>query len=72
LAPRRSKEALMKVLALKSICILLLGYFAFACLHHPESRVDPYDASYASVAARNLAFHHRYGVSATGCSCRVS
>jgi hypothetical protein len=66
----------MKVLALKSICILLLGYFAFACLHHPESRVDPYDASYASVAARNLAFHHRYGVwngdTFVACPCEVT
>jgi hypothetical protein len=60
-APRR-KEALMKVLALKSICTMLLGHIAFVCLHHPESRVDPHDASDAAVVARNLAFHHRYGV----------
>ena len=39
MAPRRSKEALMKVLALKSICILLLGYFLLRALEAKNDAV---------------------------------
>jgi hypothetical protein len=42
--------------------VALLGYFAVCTLTLATTAVDPYDASYHTVLARNLAFTGQYGV----------